>query len=168
MEERTWTLHSLASRLPQVEAASVYCERCTLELDLSELWEDETPSTDDSYSLPPLPLTEYVGFWSDRVMECPDCGKRRWNGFSVALQYLIELNRIECLDMSIARLRELAWTFAPADVEYELCEHCTSDALQLPGTVPFFSASSKPRVLEAQEIDEAVEMVFDSIFLEAA
>lgn len=170
LEERTWALHSLATRLPQVDAESVYCERCTLDLDLdlSELCDDDTPSMSDSYSIPPMPLGSHAPFWSDRVVECPDCGKRHWNGFAVAFQYLHELNRLEGFGMGTSRLRDLAWSFAPGDVEYELCEHCTSNALQRPGTVAFFSAKRQPRVFQAQEVDEAVETMFNSAFLEAA
>lgn len=173
LEERTWLLQALSTRLPQVGAESVFCERCTferctLELDFTELWDDVDTTESDEYTLPPSPLVSQAPFWLDRAVECPDCGQRRWKGFSLVFQYLLELNKLEGLGLSTGTLQKIAISFAPVDVEYELCEHCTSIALQRPGTIAFFSASRGQPVFEPAEVNDAVENMFDSNILPEA
>jgi hypothetical protein len=169
-EERTSLVLGLAPRLPQVEADAVYCERCTLELDLAEL-SDEPPSVpSDNPSWPPSPFARPVWFRRDRVVECPDCGKKHWAGFAVALQYLVELDRLEGARTPVARLRERAWSFAPDFVDYQLCDRCTEAALTVDETEPTVERTVEPEepLFALPEVSAAVEAWCESIFPKAA
>ena len=160
LEERTWIAKRLAGRLPQAEAEAVVCDRCALELDLSEL-DDEAPCyVDDEPSWPAPPLVPQVPFWSDRVVVCPDCGARWWEGFSMAFQYFVELNRLEGLELSVAEIRELAWSQAPSEEEYELCDPCTTHAYEAPEPSTTVTSLSSQPVFEPHEVVEAVEAAF--------